>query len=136
MKKCCHCGIEKSILEFSKNASNYDGAQSECKSCRKSRNIIYKRTIPGLVATIHCRQVSRSKRIGMDRPNYTRLELLDWLKNNQHFDELYNNWVKNGYKKDDVPSIDRLDDYKAYSFDFYEKNGANLENVFTIIQQL
>jgi hypothetical protein len=36
-------------------------------------------------------------------------------KNN--FYELYNNWIDSGYKKSDKPSVDRIDDYKGYSFD-------------------
>lgn len=53
----------------------------------------------------------------MDYPNYTKLELLDWVKSNPNFNELFNKWALAGYTKDEKPSIDRLDDYKPYTLD-------------------
>lgn len=34
-----------------------------------------------------------------------------------NFEELFINWEKSGYKKDLIPSCDRLNDYKPYTLD-------------------
>ena len=76
----------------------------------------YYKTKNGLFLKIHNHQLEKSKQRGHNLPSYTRQELKDWLFCQIKFHKLYNNWVNSGYKKDLVPSIDRLDDYKGYSF--------------------
>ena len=49
---------------------------------------------------------------------FSKLEFIDWIYSlNGHFEKLHQEWVKSGFKKDLVPSVDRKDDYKGYSFD-------------------
>jgi hypothetical protein len=50
-------------------------------------------------------------------PNYSMVELREWVYSQPNFNELYDNWVKSGFDKNLSPSCDRLDDYKPYSFD-------------------
>jgi hypothetical protein len=47
---------------------------------------------------------------------YSKEELSLWLYDNG-FKNLYDKWVKSDYKKDEKPSVDRVNDHKGYSFD-------------------
>lgn len=48
---------------------------------------------------------------------YTLDEFREWVLGKNKFHVLYDNRVKSWYKKELVPSMDRLDDYKGYSFE-------------------
>lgn len=50
-------------------------------------------------------------------PKYSKIELINYLVNNNVFNNIFNNWEKSNYNKKLKPSIDRLNDYKGYSFD-------------------
>ena len=50
-------------------------------------------------------------------PDYTDIELFEWVEKQVNFNEIYNNWVDSGYKKEYIPSVDRIDDYKPYTID-------------------
>jgi len=54
---------------------------------------------------------------GMQPPQFTRKELFDWCNSNKLFHILYDKWVKGGCVTDYIPSVDRIDDYKTYTFD-------------------
>jgi len=75
------------------------------------------RTKQGVITGIYYSQVARSKLKGLALPKYTLEQLRAWMFTQPNFEELYNNWKKSGYEKDLVPSVDRIDDYKGYSFD-------------------
>jgi hypothetical protein len=53
----------------------------------------------------------------MGLPKYSKDELLCFLLENEVFNTLYEEWVLKDYLKNFTPSVDRLDDYKGYSFD-------------------
>ena len=74
-------------------------------------------TIGGRVSGMYSSQVSRSKKYGWNLPTYTRDELLDWVVNQPNYEQLFNDWKDSGFSQDRSLSIDRLDDYKPYSFD-------------------
>lgn len=38
MKKCTKCGVEKALLEYSKDSRNKSGLQTQCRECRKPRD--------------------------------------------------------------------------------------------------
>jgi len=71
----------------------------------------------GLATKIINSQIQSSKRRKHILPNYNRDELYEWLKLQNNFNKLFENYVKSGYKKMLVPSCDRLDDYKPYTLD-------------------
>ena len=70
-----------------------------------------------LVGALVSEQKSSSKKRGHPLPAYTADELYDRLENDFVFNLLYTNWINSGRIKDMRPSIDRLDDFKPYTFD-------------------
>ena len=42
-KKCSSCGKNKEKSEFGRNKARYDGFQSECKICKRQRDLSYYR---------------------------------------------------------------------------------------------
>ena len=77
----------------------------------------YSRTINGVISIIYKTQISKSKKRGHEPPEYTKEDFKSWLLNSTEFMAYYGAWCAMGYKKDLKPSVDRLDDYKGYSFD-------------------
>lgn len=70
-----------------------------------------------LITNIYKSQRGKSRRRGYPLPSYTKKELSEFLLNNSTFLQLYNKWVTSGCNITLRPSIDRIDDYKSYSFD-------------------
>jgi hypothetical protein len=127
-KKCFKCGDIKPLIEFYKHKEMKDGHLNKCKECAKldsNSNLknmgikyskSYDRTEKGVIRVIYKTQKSNSKRRGHNPPTYTKKELKEWLYKNG-FKKLYDEWVANGYNKNKKPSIDRINDFKGYSFD-------------------
>ena len=117
MKICSKCKIEKSIEDFSFDKRLKNGRQGTCKECKKIECQEYRKTHIGLLNTIYNNQVVNSKKRNYPLPLYNKKEFIFWAIYQPKFYELYDKWKWSGYEKDFVPSIDRLDDYKPYSFD-------------------
>lgn len=116
-KTCTKCGKSKPLSEFSKSKSAKDGFNGFCKICDSNRRRVYQRTFKGLVYGIYNNQIKSSKKREHKPPTYSKSEFLGYCSMSDKFVRLYNEWVKSGYNKELVPSIDRLDDYKGYSLD-------------------
>lgn len=114
-----------------------------------NRHQDYRRTKKGLIRNIFLNQKGRSKRDKTKKLSYTFEELFSKLIYNDFFIKLYDNWKISGYNKDLTPSLDRIDDYKGYSFDniqlmtwkeneykgnLYRKIGLNNKKSKAIIQ--
>ncbi len=112
-KICIKCGELKTEF-FSKGKGKISKL---CKECDRKRISDYRKTKQGLIGTIYQSQKLSSKNRNMELPNYTLKELREWCHKQPKFDKLYLDWVVSGYNKMKVPSIDRLDDYKPYTFD-------------------
>jgi len=112
VKECSHCGDVKETRKFSLDAKSKDRHQSICKKC----SLDISRTKEGLINKIHSSQAQNSKKRGHVKPNYTSKELKVWLKDT-NFDTLYDEWVASDYDTMKIPSCDRLDDSKPYTFD-------------------
>ena len=105
-----------------------DQESTLCRSCvnraRPKKDIADKfnrlnhyHTLEGHITSIWNGQRQRSKRNGWAEPAYSREELIEWVRNQPNASDLYTAWELSGYEKNRAPSIDRLDDYKPYSFD-------------------
>lgn len=109
----------------------------------------YNQSKRGVLTRIYNSQKSSSKDRLHEMPKYTKEELWDWLNSQPLFDKLFKEWEASNYCKDKKPSVDRIDDYKTYSFDNIQlmtweqnnskgyisvKNGSNRKICRAIIQ--
>lgn len=117
MKICNKCQIEKEINCFGKRKDGADGREATCKSCIQARKNNYRKTPKGLLVGMVKAQKHNSKERGLPPIAYTSKELCDWLLDNDDYIKMFNRWEDSGYASGLTPSIDRLDDYKGYSFD-------------------
>lgn len=76
----------------------------------------YHKTLRGRVNQILNSQRSGSKLRGHTPPTYSVQELEDWMVGKGYV-ALYDQWMLSGFSKELMPSTDRLDDSKGYSFD-------------------
>lgn len=111
---CSKCKEDKELSNFILKKNNrYD---SWCNDCHKQKTTEFKQTIIGLIGEIYNAQKVNSKKRKHNPPSYTKKELENYLLSNPTYINIYTNWVNNDYDKDLRPSIDRLDDFKGYSF--------------------
>lgn len=80
-------------------------------------NEIRRRTKNGLLCFIYSRQKRRVKLGKVTKINYSKKEFLNWALSNPLYHSLFEEWENSGYLKSEVPSIDRINDYKGYEFD-------------------
>lgn len=59
----------------------------------------------------------RVKRKSFEKENFTNVEFLEWIMNHDDYRRLYTEYINNDRDRNIAPSVDRLDDYKSYSFD-------------------
>ena len=116
-KTCTVCKIEKDLSSFGKSKNSKDGLNQRCKKCATESTKLMRRTKEGLITKIYSSQRSNSKMRNHPEPAYTKQEFKEWMHNQNNFYELYENWKKNNFNKKFVPSVDRIDDFKPYTFD-------------------
>lgn len=110
MRVCPYCNTEQPDESFKYGARR-------CHSCEAERERDYRRTKRGLIKSIYKRQRHASSKRGHPQPSYTFDELYEWLSQDFIFNLLYDNWCNTVYEKDMIPSIDRMDDSKPYTFE-------------------
>ena len=86
------------------------------KEKREAYRKAYIRTVKGLIVSIYGRQKKSSKKRGHQLPTYSKEELHVWITSQSNFKELYDNWIASDCDMWLIPSVDRLDDAKGYSF--------------------
>ena len=114
---CTKCLELKPIEDFNIRKASANGYDARCKLCKREDSQKHYRTKKGLVSQIRGTQVSNSKRRGHPKPTYTTNELYEELMASTLFHKLFDAWEQSDFDHNLVPSIDRLDDYKPYSFD-------------------
>jgi hypothetical protein len=78
-----------------------------------------KRTQEGWLTKVYGRMRKSAKDRGMPMPTFTKKELWGWI-DKAKFNSLFEAWCESGCKKQLVPSINRIDDYKSYTLDNIE----------------
>jgi len=114
-KKCSTCGDFKNIDDFNKDSSKKDGLMNVCKVCKKRWTIAHHRTKLGLLKDMYHDQSTRSKKYYYKIVDYTRTEFIDCYINSDDYNNLFKQWELSGYKKDLIPSIDRINSKLGYS---------------------
>ena len=112
-KTCSKCGQTKSTIYYYTMKSSKDGLKNECKAC----TIEYSRSHAALPSRMYRNQVEHSRYRGHPRPLYTLEEFKQWVLQHPNYDKLYEQYKSSGYDKELVPSVDRLDSSRGYSFD-------------------
>jgi hypothetical protein len=77
----------------------------------------YYRTRHWIAVSLINSHKKRTKKNWYSKVWYTLDELKDWLYSQDNFEDLYNKWVNSWYERQFAISIDRINDYKWYSFD-------------------
>ena len=81
---------------------------------------LYQKTRNGLTSCIYNCQKKNAISTGKDKPNYTMLELREWIFLQKNFENLYQAWVDSSFNKELRPSCDRKNDYIGYKLDNLE----------------
>ena len=111
-KHCTKCLKSLPIDNFHKGKGPM-GLKSDCKECVKKESQSKVRVL----GDSYNHQVKSCHIRNYTPPSYTKDELIKWGLNNPIFHTLYDLWIKSGFQKSLKPSIDRINDYKSYSFD-------------------
>ena len=117
MKKCSNCGKVKLIEEFHRRKRVEEDRNTYCKMCDQKIRESHRRTLKGKALQIFSTQKKSSKNRNHQPPSYTKDEFIEWLLSNEYYLRIHSEWVESEYDKLLAPSVDRLDDYKGYSFD-------------------
>jgi len=114
---CNKCGKDKNEECFElRKSREVQFRRKSCKECQSAYLKNYFKTEEGLISKMYSHQKQNSKKRGHPKPAYSKAELQAWLSASEKFKLLFSLWKESGYVKDFTPSIDRIDDYKGYSF--------------------
>lgn len=86
----------------------------------KKYNNQYTKSLKGLCKKIYFHQIRNCDARNHPRPTYTSKELEAWINSDSTRLQVYTAWVASAYDPELIPSVDRLDNNKSYSFDNIE----------------
>lgn len=75
----------------------------------------YRKTKKGIVTNMFSHIKDRSKKYKRE-VSFNSYQLYKWCMAKPEFHIIFKKWLENGYKKEDKPSIDRIDPYGGYTF--------------------
>lgn len=112
--KCRKCKDELKANNF----RIIDGyVYSMCKKCEYEKHKKWYRTKIGVIRTIYYSQKNSSRKKNFCKIGYTYDQFYNWCFSQQLFHEQYEKWIKSNYNRWEKISVDRIDDYKGYTFD-------------------
>lgn len=123
-KACFKCKESLPLEGFYKHKKMADGHLNKCIKCTKidarsnqeKVGDTYDRSLKGLIRVIYKTQKRHQRARGHGGMPYDKDQLKKWLIENGIL-AMYESWVKSGFRKDEKPSTDRIDDFFGYSFD-------------------
>lgn len=104
--------LKETISISDEDGKVYEFEKPEFKIRNDKGNKVTKK---GLIGRIYNTQKDRCKKKEVPLPTYSREWLTKWLRNQDLFHILYQEWVDSEYDKMKKPSIDRLNDYISYT---------------------
>ena len=113
MKKCKKCKVLKKFDCFYLNIRMKNNRENICKNCKREYQKKYLRTEEGYINDLyhHIKQRSGTKELKFDKSQFKK-----WLKHQDNYNFLFQQWKESNFDKNLYPSVDRLDDYKRYEF--------------------
>jgi len=114
---CNTCGLQKDQSEFYAQKSNKSGFSLKCKECDNARRRKGNRNKKSLAIEILSIQRRSSIKRNHPAPNYSKDEFMNWFLNHSKLNYLFNKWKESGFVKEHKPSVDRISNFKGYSFD-------------------
>jgi hypothetical protein len=144
VKKCSKCQTKKSLSDFHKASNHKDGYRNDCKSCAlkyhrkhylkniqrmhdysKTRQFSYKIFFIFFIRRMFSYMQSRVRGFGnkahygyyINLPICDRKIFYKFAFRNWQLKYLYHNWILSGYKKQLLPTPDRIFREKGYTLD-------------------
>ncbi len=120
--KCSRCGEVGGLEMFPR--SRISRGSGYCKECvkiynKKSKENINKKPkddFMRLTSKLYTTQRKSCKERSHEKPEYTLNEFREWIKNNDNFYKILEQWVSSGFKLTMKPTVDRINPFKTYSF--------------------
>ncbi len=116
-KVCSSCKENKESDCFYRRSDRKSGLSSSCKICHGKQTEDFFKTKVGLLTRIYNTQIRNSRIRKHNPPKYSKQEFISEYVDTYLLAKLYDKWVDSGYDIKHIPSFDRLDNSKGYSFD-------------------
>jgi hypothetical protein len=111
-KKCSYCKNLKPLQDFVKHKSQRKGLQNNCKDCVKK----YQRSLDSHFRTAYRSCKYRIKNVSTYKNILFTLTWEEWLTFKPKYALLHKQWEFSGYDKRLTSSIDRIENFKGYTF--------------------
>lgn len=113
---CKNCGSPREFYD-KKRPSKKGYFMKPCAMCRNNTAKKISQTKNGVITGMYSRLKARNIQKWSVNTSFSKQEFTSWVYQQESFIELYENWVKSGYKRQDKPTVDRIDDFQPYIFE-------------------